>query len=136
IVASHGKRLVGWDEVASANLEPGSLIQLWRPLWSEVDASDAADSGTAADSATIARRAALARFRAGIDRSIDAGATVILSPADRLYLDMKYEPATVPGLSWAAYVDERRAYDWDIAAIFAGIPEESIAGIEAPIWTE
>src|SRR5690606_30968899 len=45
----------------------------------------------------------------------DVGQTgaVILSPADRLYLDMRYSPATPIGLEWAGHVDVRRSYDWE-----------------------
>lgn len=31
IVASHGKQAIGWDEVASANLSPSAIVQVWRP---------------------------------------------------------------------------------------------------------
>ena len=31
IVQSHGKQMVGWDEVASATLLPTSIVQHWRP---------------------------------------------------------------------------------------------------------
>ena len=31
MVQSHGKRMIGWDEVASAKLLPTSIVQHWRP---------------------------------------------------------------------------------------------------------
>ena len=31
IVQSHGKQMVGWDEIASATLLPTSIVQHWRP---------------------------------------------------------------------------------------------------------
>ena len=31
IVRAHGKVAVGWDEVASARLDPASIVQVWRP---------------------------------------------------------------------------------------------------------
>ncbi|MEO6212342.1 MAG: beta-N-acetylhexosaminidase [Vicinamibacterales bacterium] len=31
IVRSHGKQMVGWDEIAPASLQPSSIIQHWRP---------------------------------------------------------------------------------------------------------
>ena len=42
---------------------------------------------------------------------------LILSPADRLYLDMKYDDETPLGLNWAGNVSLRRAYDWDPSAL-------------------
>ena len=60
----------------------------------------------------------------------------ILSPADRLYLDQKYDASTVLGLRWAGLTDLRHAYDWDPSAVFSQIPESSIAGVEATFWSE
>jgi hexosaminidase len=69
-------------------------------------------------------------------RAVDQGTRFILSPADRLYLDMKYDPSTPIGLAWAGLADVRTSYDWTVAELFGSIPEESIAGVEAPLWSE
>jgi hexosaminidase len=124
LIRSHGKRMIGWDEVAMAEVGDPSVIQLWRPFWSE----DLSLEGAAATRA--------ARLREGVQAAVDAGARVILSPADRFYLDMKYEPGTVIGLRWAGLVDERRAYHWSVERTFSGIPTEAILGVEAPLWSE
>jgi hexosaminidase len=31
IVAKHGKRMIGWDEIAISELQPTSVVQFWRP---------------------------------------------------------------------------------------------------------
>ena len=126
MVGSHGKRMIGWDEIALANLDPGSVVQLWRPYWPT-------DQTENMDSAQVALRA---EFEAGILGAVDAGATVVLSPADRLYLDMKYDTSTVLGLTWAGVPDERMSYDWSISDKFSSLPEDAIAGVEAPLWSE
>ena len=59
-----------------------------------------------------------------------------MSVADRAYLDMKYDSATAIGLTWAGIVDVRRAYDWDPAAVTAGVTEAALLGVEAPLWSE
>ncbi|MFL5631453.1 MAG: beta-N-acetylhexosaminidase [Gemmatimonadaceae bacterium] len=64
------------------------------------------------------------------------GAKLILSPAQKIYLDMKYNPRTELGLHWAAYVEVRDAYDWDPATYMKGVGERDILGVEAPIWSE
>ncbi len=112
IVARHGKRIVGWDEIAAADLAllPGTIVQVWRP-------------------ATPATAEAVAK-------AVAAGAQVVLSPADRVYLDMKYHPGTVLGLAWAGYSDVRNAYDWEPATFIEGVPERAILGVEAPLWSE
>ncbi len=68
--------------------------------------------------------------------AIAQGAKLILSPASRVYLDMKYDENTPLGLNWAGYVNTRAAYEWDPASFLPGVPETSILGIEAPLWCE
>lgn len=122
IVQSHGKRMIGWDEVATTSLASESIVQLWRPLWPE---GGDPEPGSAA-----------AVLQEGATRAVEVGATFILSPADRIYLDMKYDSSTVIGLTWAATTDPRQAYDWEPNEMFADIPEASIAGVEATLWSE
>ncbi len=31
IVAKHGKRMIGWDEIATSDLRPTTVVQFWRP---------------------------------------------------------------------------------------------------------
>ena len=64
------------------------------------------------------------------------GGMVILSPAPHAYLDMKYDSSTTLGLMWAALIDLRRAYDWDPTTLIPGVGEQSILGIEGPLWAE
>lgn len=104
IVKSHGKAMVGWEEIGQAKLEPSSIAQLWR--------------------SSVALRAAR------------QGAKVIMSPAPKLYLDMRYNQNTELGLAWAGYVNLRTSYDWNPATYLQGIGEEAIAGVEAPLWAE
>ena len=60
---------------------------------------------------------------------------LVLSPAQKIYLDMKYDRSTPIGLDWAARIEVREAYDWE-PATFARVPESAIVGIEAPLWSE
>lgn len=64
------------------------------------------------------------------------GTRLILSPADKVYLDMKYDAATVPGLNWAGFVGVPVPYEWDPATLVRGVDASSILGVEAPIWSE
>jgi hexosaminidase len=110
LVAAHGKRLVGWEEIASAPLHDGAVVQLW-------------NTGNP-------RGHDLARAAA------QQGAQLVMSPADRVYLDMKYDADTPLGLDWAGHVEVRDSYDWDPATLVDGVGEEAILGVEAPLWTE
>lgn len=64
------------------------------------------------------------------------GSRVILSPAGRIYLDMKYDPTSPLGLNWAGYVDLMKAYSWEPAQFNPKLPETAIFGLEAPLWAE
>lgn len=112
VVAKHGKTVVAWHQLATARPAPGAVLQYWGH-----------DRTAAPEKAAVAAAA-------------KAGSPVILSPADRLYLDMKYDKETKPGLAWAGYVPVRRAYDWDPGTYMTGLPESSVLGVEAPLWTE
>ncbi|MGW5848261.1 beta-N-acetylhexosaminidase [Streptomyces sp. NPDC055254] len=112
VVARHGKTVVAWHQLAAARPADGAVIQYWGH-----------DRTPAAEKAAVSAAAA-------------AGHRLILSPADRLYLDMKYDAATKPGLAWAGYVPVRRAYSWDPGNYLAGVPESAVLGVEAPLWTE
>ncbi|BFU46567.1 beta-N-acetylhexosaminidase [Krasilnikovia sp. MM14-A1004] len=106
LVAKYGKRAVGWHEVAAAELPV--VPQFWR---------------TAADDA-------------GVARAVAGGGQVIMSPADRTYLDMKYDADSPLGLDWAGLLDVARAYDWDPATRLPGVGERAVLGVEAPLWSE
>ena len=68
--------------------------------------------------------------------AVAKGAKVVMSVANRAYLDMKYDNGTPIGLNWAANIEVRDAYDWDPADVAPGIPAQALAGVEAPIWSE
>ncbi|MGW0362516.1 beta-N-acetylhexosaminidase [Streptomyces sp. NPDC002990] len=112
VVGRYGKTVVAWHQLAAARPAPGAVLQYWGH-----------DRTAAAEKAAVAAAA-------------KAGHPVILSPADRLYLDMKYDAKTGPGLSWAGFVPVRKAYDWNPGSYLADVPESSVLGVEAPLWTE
>ena len=64
------------------------------------------------------------------------GTSLILSPANRTYLDMKYDASTPLGLDWAALIGVKDAYDWEPSGYIRLAEENDILGIEAPIWSE
>ncbi|WIM97527.1 family 20 glycosylhydrolase [Actinoplanes oblitus] len=103
--AKYGKRAIGWHEIAATPLPEGTVVQYWRPLHEE----------------------------GNLTAVVEAGRQVIMSPADRTYLDMKYDADTPLGLDWAGLVPLHRAYDWDPAE---RLPEELLLGVAAPLWSE
>lgn len=67
---------------------------------------------------------------------IQPGIKVIMSPASKSYLDMKYTKSTPLGLQWAGLANEQTAYDWDPTTLIPGVSESNLLGVEAPLWTE
>jgi hexosaminidase len=68
--------------------------------------------------------------------AVAKGAKVIMSVANKAYLDMKYDSTTAIGLTWAGLIDVRDAYDWDPGVMAEGVPESAVLGVEAPLWSE
>ena len=69
-------------------------------------------------------------------KAVEQGAKVVMSPATKAYLDMKYTPSYPLGLVWAGTTNVRDAYEWDPATQVDGVPEQSILGVEAALWSE
>ena len=108
LVAKHGKTAYGWNEIAKSPASANAVAQYW---------------DTATTNPTVVAAAA-------------RGTKVVMSPANRAYLDMKYDRNTPLGLSWAGFIEVRTAYDWDPATRVTGLPESAVLGVEAPLWSE
>jgi len=107
-VRATGKKVVGWQEIASTPLEPGTVVQYW---------------DTRVDPAPFVAAA-------------QAGALLLMSPGSKAYLDMKYDASTALGLEWAGHIELRDAYEWEPSTLIPGVPEASVIGVEAAVWTE
>ena len=111
-VAATGRTPAAWHEAGAADLPEGAVYQ----YWGFVTPSD--------EHAGLARRA------------LERGGRFVLSPADAIYLDMKYDADTRAGLAWAnGPTSVRRSYEWDPAGVIE-VPEERILGVETALWTE
>jgi hexosaminidase len=127
VLAAEGKQVMGWHQIGSATLAEGSLLQWW------ADARDQATIGTPNENVDVRE------LRQGLAQ----GARIVASPADRSYLDMKYDHSVPYGLTWAGIVDLRRAYEWDPISVTSSADgsvrlatEDQIAGVEAPLWAD
>lgn len=105
IVRKYGKTMIGWDEVATVDEDPNSVVQFWAKE----------------NNAKIAK---------------NKGMKIIMSPAKKSYLDMKYDSLSKLGLHWAAYIPVDSSYLWVPEKYIDGISKNDILGIEAPLWSE
>lgn len=108
LVAATGKSAVGWHDIAKAVLPASASPQFWGTSTSD----------------------------AGVSTAVSRGSKVILSPANKAYLDMKYNSSTPIGLSWAGYIEVQDAYGWNPGAYLSGVGESAVRGVESPLWTE
>nr|WP_325051077.1 family 20 glycosylhydrolase [Lentzea atacamensis] len=108
IVKKYGKTVLGWHEFVKTTTDTTAIPQYW---------------GTTTSNATV--QAAAAR-----------GNKVVMSPANKAYLDMKYNSSTPLGLSWAGFIEVQDAYNWNPGTHLSGVPESAVRGVEAPLWTE
>ncbi|QIG41080.1 family 20 glycosylhydrolase [Microbacterium sp. 4R-513] len=114
IVADLGKTPITWHEAGAApGLNPDTIGQ----YWGYTTPTDGMDE----------------KARSYVRN----GAQLILSPADAVYLDMKYDQSTTLGLAWAnGPTSVERAYSWEPSQIIDGVEEADVLGIEAPLWAE
>jgi hexosaminidase len=114
MVEDNGKIMMGWAELARSNPHPGAIAQHW----------STATGGAAGGN--------LARMAVAKDMK------VVMSPANRVYLDMKYAPGVPPnlGLTWAGTVEVMQSYNWNPGTHLTGVTDDSIIGVEAPLWSE
>lgn len=107
IVHGAGARVVAWQEAADL-LEAGDLVQVWD----------------------------LNLDPAPVVRAASRGVGVIVSPAPRIYLDMKYDHDLPYGLDWMGVGDLRESLEWTASEVVPGLPEDAVHGVEASVWTE
>ncbi len=114
IAASHGKTLIGWHEMGrSRDLPAGTIGQYWSFTTPQPGAAEHTVS------------------------FVEQGGRIIMSPADVAYLDIKYDTEFPLGLDWAnGPTSVRESYEWDPADIVAGVGDEQLLGVEAPVWSE
>jgi hexosaminidase len=107
IVQSYNKQMIGWEEIAQINgLSTTSVAQHWNTTDSFAPTA------------------------------VQKGAKVLMSPANKAYLDMKYYHKTRLGQTWAGLINTQTGYEWDPTTIVSGVPSSSVLGVEAPLWTE
>ncbi|MBW9095098.1 beta-N-acetylhexosaminidase [Microbacterium jejuense] len=114
LIADLGKTPVAWHEAGSAKDVADTTVGQY---WGYVEP--------------------LEGFAEKAQTFVDNGAGVILSPADAIYLDMKYPTGPDLGLTWAnGPTSVQDAYSWEPADVLPGVGDDAILGVEAPLWTE
>ncbi|RKS76697.1 hexosaminidase [Actinomadura pelletieri DSM 43383] len=108
LVQQQGKIAMGWHDIVDATPPTSAVPQYWQ-------------TGTS---------------HAGVQAAARRGNKILMSPANKSYLDMKYNSSTRLGLSWAGYIEVQTAYEWNPGAHMTGVTESQVFGVEAPLWSE
>jgi hexosaminidase len=110
MVPALGKAVMGWHQIGASDVRhsPNRVVQYWG-----LSTSDSL-----------------------VNTAVSRGAKVVMSPANKAYLDMKYNSQTPLGLSWAGFIEVQTAYGWNPGTHLSGVPASAVLGVEAPLWTE
>ncbi|KAA2261365.1 family 20 glycosylhydrolase [Solihabitans fulvus] len=108
ILQKYGKHAEGWHDFLKANPPTSAVPEFWGTTNSDANVTAAAQRGT----------------------------KILLAPANKTYLDMKYNSSTPLGQNWAGYIEVKTAFNWNPGSYLQGVPESAIAGVEAPLWSE
>ena len=111
IITKHNKKMIGWTD------DLGSVKGL--------------------DSDVIGQHWAIDAVCCETTLSVVAqGGKILMSPANKTYLSLKYNEKSPFGGSFAGYNNTQNGYNWDPATIAPGVKEKDIIGIEAALWGE
>jgi hexosaminidase len=153
---STGKGIVAWQETARAGFTDGDLMQFWisphlveRVRQAAEDPVNSPFANAFPDPAV--GEAFIDLFLQAPDdlpKALDQGADVVISRADKLYLDTRYvEPSADPvqeddrarlGMAPSLYGSGTVAdsFAWDPVTIEPELPLDRIVGVEGAIWCE
>src|SRR5699024_12717726 len=108
MVTENVKLAMGWQEVSAVDPSQDTVPQYWDPNGDPADVVEAAENGN----------------------------QILMSPADRAYIDQKYDEDTELGLEWAGPTTVKESYDWDHAEIVDCIDEDDILGVKYELLFE
>ncbi|WP_182347159.1 family 20 glycosylhydrolase [Tomitella gaofuii] len=143
-----GKSPVAWQEASRGGVGAGGIVQYW--MTGDPDAGmldNAAEHGFDIPPEMLDQiRAGLAHARGDLPRALDAGARILVTPTDHVYLDQPHaEPGPeaqeqrrkTVGLQLYKGLTLEEVQGWDPLALAPELTSEAqIAGVEAALWCE
>lgn len=147
-IHEHGKRMIGWQEIARTELDATDIVQAWIAF--DVDEVVGEGFSRLREMSSEQVEFFSSGYRnsdADVPAALAAGSRLLLSPTGLAYLDNPYaEPSADPvqeadrkRLGMVAYTPATvaEAFDWDPATQLAGAnTEKDIVGVEAAMWSE
>jgi len=138
LIRSMGKRPLGWQESARADLGADDVIQYWL--------SEVSLPASLAPAVRAQMNADVAMSRRDVETTVAASVPIIMSPLSHCYLDVPYaEPSADPGqaerqgrvgLRLYSPKSVAESFDWEPTEALGPGRAAHIAGVEAAIWAE
>lgn len=153
LVHSLGKGVVGWQEMARAEVAPKDIVQNWIAFSKKQIAAQTNRKSSNTNASAIPQEVrdylgkSYKKAPSDIPTAISKGAKILLSPQAYCYLDCPYEEESVDtaqkaerdrlGLRQYTRQNIRDMYEWNPLTFYKNLDfKKSIAGVEAAIWGE
>jgi hexosaminidase len=146
LVRERGKKVVGWQEIARADLESEDVVQYWLDL--DVDSMvQNPDLPTPPEDLLPILVEGLRKAKHDAPKALEQGTKLIVSPVTWLYFDRPHADASSDpdqeearkhlGLEFYGAASIEHGISWDPVESLPGIDTaDQVAGIEAAIWCE
>lgn len=153
IARETGKGVVAWQEAARGGLSAGDVLQYWIPphLIEQVKRARETGDFQGMDPDDPVTKAFIELFSIAdqdVQKGLDQGADILLSPATWFYLDTKYVEESIDssqnelqqrlGLPQRVYGNGtvKQSYEFDPMELVSGIDPDRVVGVEAALWCE
>ncbi|WUJ71875.1 beta-N-acetylhexosaminidase [Kribbella soli] len=146
LVRARGKKVVGWQEIARADLDSADVVQYWLDL--DVDSMvQNPDLPTPPEDLLPILVEHLRKAKYDAPKALEQGTKLIVSPVTWLYFDRPHADASSDpdqeearkhlGLEFYGAASIEHGVSWDPVDSIPGIDSaDQVAGVEAAIWCE
>lgn len=148
-VRSLGRRAIGWQEAARAQVGPDEIVQYWvepTQLTAMLEPDGAGAQLSLPPELMAIMAETLRKTYDDIPKALAKGASILVSPNSVLYLDRPYAETAADegqeerrrrvGLPQYPPASLRDMVEWDVHAVMPGVDDDRIAGVEAAVWCE
>ncbi|MER7249528.1 family 20 glycosylhydrolase [Kribbella sp. NPDC000426] len=146
LVRARGKKVVGWQEIARAELDSADVVQYWLDL--DVDSMvQNPDLPTPPEDLLPVLVEGLRKAKYDAPKALEQGTKLIVSPVTWLYFDRPHADASSDpdqeearkrlGLEFYGAASIEHGISWDPVDSLPGVDSaDRLAGVEAAIWCE
>jgi hexosaminidase len=147
LVRERGKRVIGWQEIARADMSSDDVVQYWMDVAETGPADSDAMSSMLPPELVPILAEGLKKAKYDVPRALERGSRLLVSPTTWLYFDRPHADASSDpdqeelrqrvGLPFYPPASIRSGIEWDPVESIPGVDsEEQLAGVEAAVWCE